>query len=58
MPRHLLRPTGVNRVAGGSRISVTGVRRMAVCPGWGVGGGGGGGWANAGSRGVGDPCPL
>lgn len=44
-PRHLLRLTGVNRATGGSRISVTGARRMAVCPGWGVGGGGWGGQA-------------
>ncbi len=39
--------------AGGSRISVTRVRRMAVCPGWGVKGG----WG-PGSRGAADPWPL
>lgn len=34
-----LATSGCEQSAGGSRISVTGVRRMAVCPGWGEGGG-------------------
>lgn len=44
-----LASSGCEQSAGGSRISVTWVRRMDVCPGWGP---------TAGSRRVGDHWPL
>lgn len=47
-----LATSGCEQSTGGSRISVTGVRRMAVCPGF-----SGGGGATASNRGVGDPWP-